>query len=168
MRSYSIRDLCREATDPTTPAERLVALADRLVDLAPSHDLRLTAALLSNPGLPHDLAISLLHPCPRVDRAPSFRPKPGPRVSGDALFALYVRARITVTTWAKASSPRLDIRLPVPVCRALQSSAAWDLYRLTDPSLAQLPPRVRSALALSDLWPGVCEAWQADPDAPPW
>ena len=168
MRGYSIRALCREAADPETPPARLVALADRLVDLAPSHDLRLTAALLSNPGLPHDLAVSLLYPCPRVDRPAALRYKPGPRLSSEGLFALYVRARIHVRIWARASTPRQDKQLPAVVCRALQGNPAWDLYRLSDPALSRLPGPVRAAIALSYLWPSVSDAWWSDPDVPPW
>lgn len=133
MRSYSIRNLCREAADPTTPTKRLAVFVDGAGRFFGSYRVRLRAALLSNPALPLADAVRL------IKMAPKRRP--------------YSR-------W-DCYMGHFDERMAVPICRAIESNSAWTLYRITDSRLDQLDQDVATRLA--HLWPEVWEAWYGKP-----
>lgn len=101
MRSYSIRDLCREAADPEVSPDalaRLVTLTDGHV--ARSHRVRLVAALLGNPALPLDDAVYL------IERAPRWAPP----ISCESLATPIARAIASNTAWALTRLTDPDLR----------------------------------------------------------
>lgn len=139
MRNYSIRDLCREAADPTTPVERLDYLADEArIRLRSSHRVRLIAALLSNPAAPLGLADALIAEAPA-------------RIS--------CRSRASRSLFRNIRVQGDDERLPASLCRALASNPAWNLHRLADPPLSGLLKCTRERLANSLVWPAFSEVW---------
>lgn len=165
MRSYSIRDLCRQAADPEVSPDalaHLVTLTDGHV--ARSHRVRLVAALLGNPALSLRDAADLLGAAPaRCDRHPSYRFKQGPRMNGDLIWRLFQQHRCSTRQWNRATLKKDDDRLPLPLIRALRDNPAWTLHRLTDPCLARLPDDV-----VLRVWKSVVWRFELPPYVGPW
>lgn len=169
MRSYSIRDLCREAADPTAPAERLAKIADEADRIGRSHRVRLYAALLGNPALPSVAITSLVEAAPqRLNRPAKHRVRPGPRLEFWQMERALARGEITLMEKWKACQWKDSNALPAPVVRALAGNPALALSRIADPLLASLGDEARGRVAISEVWPEVSAAWRSEYDDPPW